>query len=176
MQKYIEKCINIPPLNTPISHVFTKHKGVWPSRAQKNILTCITIKTIALAQVYNVKVGHHIVKGSLFHFYMCWNVVSMWDASESWQMWAWHVAILGVGVGGEIIVLCRNREVSMVVVIIFHVFTMEGDMAPTIERIKLIATKTKTIFIPTFTSKNCWKWVVFWDPIKIAFTFIARGS
>ena len=33
------------------------------------------------------------VEGSVFHLYMCRNIVSMWDTSKCWWMWARHVAI-----------------------------------------------------------------------------------
>ena len=33
--KITERCINIPPLNTPLSHVVTKRKGVWLPQGHK---------------------------------------------------------------------------------------------------------------------------------------------
>ena len=36
----------------------------------------------------------HTVEVSLIHLYLCWHVVSRWDTSGSYQMWAWHMASL----------------------------------------------------------------------------------
>jgi hypothetical protein len=36
----------------------------------------------------------HTIEDSLFHPYMCWNVVSTWNTRWSYRLWAWHVANL----------------------------------------------------------------------------------
>jgi hypothetical protein len=66
---------------------------------------CTTFKLVGK---YNK--SQHTIEGSLFHLYMCWNVVSTWKTSghgecehDTWQF-----------LKGKQLFLCRNREPFMV--------------------------------------------------------------
>jgi hypothetical protein len=52
----------------------------------------------------------HVVEGSLFHLYMCRNVVFACNTSGSWRTWALHVAYFEVKINN----FCQNREPSTV--------------------------------------------------------------
>ena len=76
------------------------------------------------------------IEGSIFHLFMCWNVISTCDASGPWRRRAWHM--VSFKRKGGIILLCRNREPSMIVQM--KAWTFEGRvfiLGPLYSHIKL---------------------------------------
>ena len=78
--KNIERCINIPPINTPLPHVVTKGKGIWSPWAP-----------VSLAHGNNILLYNDINYDSML-WYMCW--VGSWVCEhfdDQWPLLFWQM-------------------------------------------------------------------------------------